>query len=129
MKEDVNEHNYFVMERYNYFDFVFTYMNRGGSNRTYENVGASFSKIGNAYFLNVACYDLETNKPGYFFLKVTDINARGWDITLSLVADTTLKDITSQKALRDRIAKNVNNPAFYKPPVHFHKKLPLMYCK
>ncbi len=129
MKEDVDEHNYFVMERYNYFEFAFTYMNRAGSNRTYENVGAFFSKIGNAVFINVECYDYEAKRPGYFFLKVTDLDSRGWNLTLSLVADSTLKDITSRDALRERLAKNVNNPGFYKEPVHFHKKLPLMYCK
>lgn len=133
MQEDVDEHNYFVVERYKYDQFVFTYMNRGGSNRTYENGGAFFSKIGNVPsvatdFINVGCYNRETNSMGYFFLKA-EVGNRGWDITLSLVADTTLKDITSREALRERFARNLNNPHFYKQPVHFHKKLPLMYCK
>ncbi len=129
MQEDVDWHNYFVVERYQPNLFVFTYMNREGSNRTYEHVDACFSKIGNATFLNVGLYDREKNRPGYFFLKVTEQDKGGWHMTLSLVADTTLKDITSREALRERIAKNVDNPNFYKKPVHLHKKLPLMYCK
>src|ERR1022692_2185559 len=57
MEEDVDNHNYFVLERYTYYDYVSTYMNRGGSNRTYENFRVFFSKIGDADFLNVALYD------------------------------------------------------------------------
>jgi hypothetical protein len=129
MQEDLDAHNYFVVERYRFYEFVFTYMNRGGSNRTYENVGAFFSKIGNVDFLNVQYYDHDTKASGYFFMKVTDLDSRGWHMTLSLVADPTLKDIPNREALRERIAKNLNNPSFYKKPVHFDKKLPLMYCK
>ena len=129
MYEDVDNHNYFVVERNNYDEFVFTYMNREGSNRTYENVGAFFSKIGNADFLNVGFYDHETNSSGCFFLKVTGLDSRGWNMTLSLVADTTLKNITSREALRKRIAEHVNDLTYYKTSVHFHKILPLMYCK
>ena len=129
MKEEIDDHNYFVVERYNPYEYVFTYMNRGGSNRTYENYSVYFSKVGNVTFLTVSLYDHETKSMGYFFSKVTDIDSRGWGVTLSLVADTTLKNITSRGALRERIEKNMNNPVFYKAPVHFKKILPLMYCK
>ena len=127
MKEDVDEHNYFVMERYDRYNFLFTYMNKGGSNRTYEHVRVFFSNIGNTEFLNLQYEDRD--KIGYCFLKVTDHDSRGWDMTLSLVTDTTLKNITSREALRERLTKNINNPGYYAKPVHFHKKLPLMYCK
>ena len=129
MKEDNDPHNYFVMERYKPNLFVFTYMNRGGSNRTYENVSCFFSKIENTYFLNVWNSDRETGRPQLFFLKVTDLDSRGWDMTLSLVTDPTLKDITSREALRDRLKKNLNNAEYFSKPVHLHKKLPLMFCK
>jgi hypothetical protein len=129
MKEDPDEHNYFVLERYTTNEFVFTYMNRGGSNRTYENFGMCFSKVGNVDFINIGMYNSERRRREYFFAKVTDLDKRGWDMTLWLVNDTTLKNITSRAALRDHIAKNVNNPAFFAKPVHMHKKLPLMYCK
>lgn len=129
MQEDKDSHNYFVLERHNFYEFVFTYMNRGGANRTYENYGAFFSKIGGAYFLNVLLFDHETSSMKYFFLKVTDLDSRGWDMTLWLVADTTLNNIASRDKLRERLTKNVNNRAYYAPPVHFHKVLPLMYCE
>lgn len=129
MAEDVDAHNYFVLERYSLNEFVCTYMNRGGNNRTYENFGLFFSKVGNANFLNVGYRDNQTNTSGYFFLKVTDQDVRGWNMTLSLVTDTTLRAITSREALRERIAKNIDNPNFYGKPMHFRKKLPLLYCK
>lgn len=129
MQEDVDKHNYFVVERSDINKFVFTYMNREGSNRTYENVTAFFSKIGSADFVNVALFDYDAHRSTYFFLKVTDLDPNGWTMTLSLVADTTLKDLTSRQAVRDRIMKNMNKPGYFAKPVHFEKKLPLMYCK
>ena len=50
-------------------------------------------------------------------------------MTVALVADTTLKDLPDRAAVRERITKNLNNPDYYKKPVHFSKILPLMYCK
>jgi len=129
MKEDEDSHNYFVLERFDYNMFVFTYMNHEGSNRTFENDGAFFSKIGTTEFINVGYYNWETNAGGYFFLKVLERDKRGFGMTVALVADTTLKDLPDRAAVRERITKNLNNPDYYKKPVHFSKILPLMYCK
>ncbi len=128
MKEDVDQHNYFVVERYAINQFVATYMNRGGSNRTYENFGVFISKIDGVDFLNVSFRDMEDHN-GYFFVKVTDLDPGGWHMTLSLVKDTKLKDFKSREELREYIRKHMNEPGFYGKPVHFDKKLPLMYCK
>ena len=133
MAEDTDAHNYFVIEKYNDYQYAVTYMNRGGSNRTYENFAAFFSEIGSTKFFNVGYnyYDkqTETSDVGYFFLKVINIDQRGFDMTLALVSDTTMKKISSQKGVRERIAKNLNNLSFYDKHIHFHKILPLMYCK
>jgi hypothetical protein len=129
MNEDEDSHNYFVLERYDNNTYVFTYMNHEGSNRTWENDGAFISKIGNTEFINAGYYNWETQTKGYFFLKVIERDSRGFNMTLALVADTTLKDISDQSAVRERVAKNLNNNDYYKKPVHFHKILPLMYCK
>ena len=129
MAEDTDPHNYFVIEKYNDNRYAFTYMTRGGSNRTYENDGAFFSDINGTRFINVGYYDWDSHSGEYFFLKVIEIKNRGFDMTLELVADTTLKDISDPKEVRERIAKNLNNRDYYKKPVHFHKILPLMYCK
>ncbi len=129
MKEDADEHNYLVVERYTTNEFVFTYMNRGGSNRTYENFRMFFSKVDNVHFINVGIYNSEKSRREYFFAKVTDLDARGWSMTLWLVTDPAIRNMTSSKALRYFLAKNANNAAIYAKPVHMQKKLPLMYCK
>ena len=128
MQEDSDPHNYFVIEKYNDVQYVFTYMNREGSNRVYENMGAFSSNVNGTEFIN-ATYLNWKGKSGYFLLKVIDKDKRGFDMTLAMVADTTLKDIGSSTELRDRISKNINNPAYFKKPVHFRKILPLMYCR
>lgn len=129
MEEDEDPHNYFVVQRYDTRSFAFTYMNRCGSNRTYENVPAYFSKVGGATFVNIGFRDPETNEQGYLLVRVTGLDDGGWNMKLSLVADKTLKNISSPAELRKRVTENLNNPKFYKRTVHFHKKLPLMYCK
>ena len=133
MKEDTDVHNYFVIERYNDYEYAVTYMNRGGSNRTYENFPAYFSNIGKIKFFNVRYdnyhRDRKISDEGYFFLKILDIDKRGFNMTLALVNDTTLKFISNSKEVRERITKNLDNPSFYDKPVHFHKILPLMYCR
>ena len=129
MKEDEDSHNYFVIERYEPNKYAFTYMNHEGANRTFENDGAFFSKIDNTEFINVHYSNWWNEDRGYFFLKVIERNPSGFEMTVALVADTTLKDLPDRAAVRARIIKNLNNPDYYKKPVHFHKILPLMYCK
>ena len=129
MDADTDPHNYFVLERSDYYNYVFTYMNKEGSNRTYENIGAFFSDVNGTKFLNLSYYDWNTHEGGYFFLKVTDIDKRGFHLTAELVADTTLHSINSAAEVRERIAKNIDNPNYFKKKVHFRKILPLMYCK
>jgi hypothetical protein len=132
-KEDSDRHNYFVVQRCAPTAFVFTYMNRGGSNRTYENVSLYFSKIDGVDFLNV--YYLDTHladgprATGWFFLKVIDKDPEKWDMTVALVTDTTLIQLPDSKSIRERIAKNMHNPAYFGKPVHFDKILPLYFCK
>lgn len=129
MKEDEDSHNYFVLERYDYNSYVFTYMNHEGANRTFENMPAFFSKIGNAEFINVTYHNWDARTGGYFFLKVIERDKRGFEMTVALVADETLKDLADGAAVRARIKKNLDNPDYYKKPVHFRKILPLLYCK
>lgn len=129
VQEDEDKHNYFVIERSEPNEYVFTYMDRGGSNRTYENFHAFVSRVGNESYINVPIYDFETNTELYCFAKVTAMDKRGWHFTLNLVTDTTMKNIPNREALRKHIEKNQSNPGFFGKPTHFEKKLPLMYCK
>ncbi|OJW79521.1 MAG: hypothetical protein BGO69_12375 [Bacteroidetes bacterium 46-16] len=129
MKEDEDSHNYFVLERENQNGYVFTYMNHEGANRTFENDPAFFSKIGNTEFINVGYSNWWNEDHGFFFLKVIERTPNGFEMTLALVADTTLKDLPDRAAVRARIKEHLNDPHYFKKPVHFRKILPLMYCK
>jgi len=133
MKEDTDAHNFFVIERINENNYAVSYLNRGGSNRVYENFHVYFSKISGSLFFNVPYgnynFDTKILDEGFFFLKLVDIDKRGFDMTLAMVADPAIKDCKSSKEVSDLIAKNINNAAFYDQPLHFHKILPLMYCK
>lgn len=134
MQEDTDVHNFFVIERYNDYTYAASYMNEGGDNRIYENWRVFMSEVNGVKFLNVP-YDNfdwekgESREKGWFFMKVTDIDKGGFNITLSPVTDSTLSRLTSSKEVHDRIATNLNNPAYFGKPVHFRKRLPLMYCK
>ena len=130
MQEDEDPHNYFVIEHDENNHYICTYMNHEGSNRTFENGGAFFSKIGNTEFINVGYSNWWNDDHGYNFLKVIERNPNGFEMTLALVADTTLKNLPDMAAVRARITKNMDNPDYFKKPVHFRKILPLMYyCK
>lgn len=127
LQEDTDPHNYFVLQRFDHHSFVFTYMNRGGSNRTYENVSMHLSKIGNTNYINISFFDIENDKTGYCYLKVSDLT--NWSMTLSLVTDEDLKKLGSSAAISDAISRNSNNAKYFGKPMHFRKILPLMYCK
>jgi hypothetical protein len=130
MKEDEDSHNYFVIEHDENNHYIFTYMNHEGANRTFENDGAFFSKIGNTEFINVHYSNWWNDERGYFFLKVIERSPNGFEMTVALVADTTLKDLPDEAAVRARIKKHLNDLHYFKKPVHFRKILPLMYyCK
>ncbi|MEI8279536.1 MAG: hypothetical protein WCG87_07205 [Bacteroidota bacterium] len=132
MDEDTNVHDFFVLEKYDEHNYAFTYMNHEGSNRVFENVQAFFSDVNNTRFLNVHYnpgMDETYDGRGYFFMKVVEMDPQGWSMTLSKYSDTTLKLITDPQQVREHIAKNINNHMYFNKPVHFHKILPLMYCK
>lgn len=127
LAEDSDPHNYFVLQRFDHNSFVFTYMNRGGSNRTYENVSMHLSKIGNTNFINVRYNDIESDNAGYFYLKVSELT--NWTMTISLVTNEDLKKLGSGNAIRNAISQNNNNAKYFGKPMHLRKILPLMYCK
>jgi hypothetical protein len=129
MKEDTDPHNYFVVERRDNNTLMFTYMNRGGTNRTYEHVSVFSSKIDGNEFMNVSYWDPEHDIQGFFFLKVSERDKDGWHMTLSLVDDATLKNLTSNNAVKEQIQKNSHNALYYKKEVHLRKLLPLKFCK
>ena len=99
------------------FDYYITYFDRNGRNPHYQQWTVFLSKINSAIFLNSNYRYEETY--GYFFIRLIKIVHD--TITTSIVADTTLKYLTSSKEVRNRIAKNINNPGFYSDTLHFYK--------
>ncbi len=128
MKEDTDVHNFFVIERKSDNSYALTYMNKGSSNRRFENCNGFFSKVETSLFLNVGYFETQHMFEGFFFLKVEYLDPKGWDMTLRMVNDTTMRTLPNSKSVRDLMAKNINNPSFFYKPLHFHKILPLMYC-
>lgn len=134
LQEDTDKHNFFVIEPVDDYHYALTYMNKGGINRVFENYGAYISDINGTKFFNVTYRNIDwdamtTTEEGYIFFKVVDTDELGWQMTLVLVTDTSMKACKNSIEVRDRIARNINNPDFYDQPVHLYKVLPLMYCK
>lgn len=119
MKEDTLKTNYFLITKKDDFRYNITYMNKGGTNRQYENFEAFISKINNVRFLNVQYYFGDTK--GYFFLKLIDVSESGDDVTTATVIDSTMMDIPKPAEVRARVTRNVNNPAFFADTAHFFK--------
>ena len=126
MEEDSDPHNYFVLEKKNADVYALTYMARGGSNRTYENFGMFFSQVGDVTYINCMNPTIRGER-GWFIMKVIDYDE--WHITAAMVNDPTLKDLPNSAAVRERIAADLKDTTKIMKPVHFHKILPLMYCK
>jgi len=119
MKEDTLKTNYFLVTKKDDFKYNITYMNKGGTNRRYENFEAFISKVGSARFLNIQYY--HESVQGYFFVKLVDINEDGDEVTTAEVADSTMMEITKPAEVRARMARNVNNPDFFADTAHFFK--------
>ena len=64
-------------------------------------------------------YSVADEESGYFFVHIINISHNS--MTTAVVADTTLKYLTSAKEVRNRIEKNLNNPGFYSDTLHFYK--------
>lgn len=80
---------------------------------------AFLSDVNNVQFLNVLYKDDSVN--GYLFLRILNINAAGNTVIAAAVSDSTMKDLRSSAAVRERIKENLNNPVFYSDTVHFIK--------
>ena len=122
--EDTDKRNFYDVEKtYQNFspnEYHVKFWNRGGTNPTYE-ANIHFSRIGNSLFLNIPYWEGHFENMGYFFLKILDVNADYTKMTTATVYDTTLRSLKNSAEVRERITKNLNNPAFYNDTVHFYK--------
>jgi hypothetical protein len=86
-----------------------------------EQYDAFLSDVNAATFLNVACKNDRDSLQGYSLIRILNINAAGNMLTAASVADSTMKDITSSAAVRERIRAHLNDPKFYRDTVLFYK--------
>ena len=118
----------FIKEKDHYY--YITRMDAHGKNPHYQQWSVFLSKVNNATFLNIPYRYVPSKdghfisgqtKQGFFFLRLIKINAAYDTITTAIISDTTLVHLTSSKEVRNRVEKNVNNPAFYSDTLHFYK--------
>ena len=112
------------------YDYYLTYMHQHGSHPHYRQFTAFLSTVNKSKFLNVAYYYTpyvkghpinNQSEEGYFFVRLVHLSRKYDTLVTAIVADTTLKYLKSSAEVRERITKNVNNPAFYSDTLHFYK--------
>ena len=111
--------------------YYVTRMNNHGQNPHYNQFRAFLSDLNNMRFLNITYHYVpwfdgngEIGDPeikGYFFVRIIYINPSYDSMKIAVVADTTLKDLTSSKEVRNRFEKNVSKPGFYSDTFIFYK--------
>jgi len=118
---------------YSNYNYFVTYVSAkiDGINRPIQQYTVFTSRVGNATFLNVDfnyedCTEGSNNfnrkkeTEGYCFAKLS-VNEDHNIVTISEVADSTLKFLVSSQEVRNRIARNANIPSFYGEPAHFYR--------
>ena len=83
-----------------------------------ESTTAYLSEINKALFLNI---NVKDDSGGYVFLRILDVDVSAGIVKVTSIADTTMIQLASAKQVRERIAKNINNPAFYKDTTYLYK--------
>lgn len=126
-QEDSDKTNIIVITKSSdSFKYDLKYWDNSGTNPKYESQ-VFFSKINDALFLNVACWDdvRDNNKycqkVGYLFFKIVYATPDFSKMALTNVADPELQNLTSTLAVFNKIAKNLNNRSYYHDTVHFYK--------
>ena len=126
-EEDSNKNNYYEIEDgafYHMDTYHIKFWDRGGKKRTIE-TGIHMTKLAGNIFISVPYLkrgeEIWDYKPsGYFFLRVIDINKDFTKMTTATVHDSTLWELNAA-GIRQRIFRNLNNPAYYYDTVHFYK--------
>ena len=124
-EEDSNKNNYYQILRGGYYgldSYHIKFWDRGGKNATIE-TNINMTNIGGDIFISVPYlkgtgwgYSIH----GYFFLKVIDINKDFTKMTTATVYDSTMWELNAT-GIRQRIIRNLGNPAYYFDTVHFYK--------
>ncbi len=104
----INKHN----------DFEYMLVTKTGRKKEAETTTAFLSDVNKVQFLNVY---IKGDTAGYSFFRILDINEAGNKLTIAGIADTTMRSLTSAEQVRERITKNLNNPAFYRDTAYLFK--------
>lgn len=96
------------------------------SDYQYKQFPAFLSTIGSSRFLNIEYHepteiDLSTIQNRYFFVKIIKVNRAVDTIQIAVVADPSLKKLSSSKAVRSMIEKNINKAGYYSDTIRFYK--------
>ena len=121
-EEDTNRNNFYEVIRkkpYALDRYHLRFWDHGGTHPTYE-ANLHFSKVGNALFINMPYFEENFTRKGFFFLKVLDTNSGFTKITAAIVGDNTLWE-QSEAGVKQRIAKNMNNPSYFSDTIHLYK--------
>lgn len=125
-EEDTDKNNIIVITKAtDSYKYDLKYWEKGGTNPKYESQ-VHFSKINDALFLNVACWDdLRYNSyyqmVGYAFFKVVYATPDFSKMALAHVVDPELEHMTTTLEIFNRMARNLNNKAYYKDTIHLYK--------
>jgi len=99
-----------------------TYFDAHGLNPHFEAWDAFLSSVNKKIFLNLTYLHQVT--PGNLeegYLLVRFIKLTRDTVTTAIVADKTLKNLKSSKAVRDRVTARLNDKNFYSDTMHFYR--------
>jgi hypothetical protein len=125
LKEDTDQHNYFIVERDGAYRFNITYMNRSGDNRGLEHAQMHFSEVNGVTFLNApySSFFAEPSFSGNVLLRLDSVSKpRSWNVVFTLVTDSNLYKMKDSHQLREYVSQNMKKPGFYGKQLHFRKK-------
>ncbi len=126
VEEDTDKNNFIeVTKGRKDYRYHVIYWEKGGTNPTLETY-VHFSKLNSDIFLNALCWDEYREKgyfqqAGYMFFKVVYMTPDFSKMAFTVVNDTTLGNLQSSLEVFNRVAKNLNNKAYYSDTTHLYK--------
>jgi len=112
------KHEEFTLLKQSDNEYLIMYKNK--RHNEFDKYPAFLSNVDGATFLNIFSND-DKEAPGYYFLKIIDINTRKNEVTIANVVDSTIKTIAEPAGIRERISKHLTDPAFYSDTTIFFR--------
>lgn len=100
-----------------------TWFDKGGKNPHYQQWSMRMDEVAGSTFITSDYWRTIGNsnkrETGYVIYKV--LKASSDSLVVCAISDPGMRDLGSSAAVKERIAKNINNTAFYDDAVHFYK--------